>query len=114
MNQVNTKLFPFTLDSKTMGLTSLWIRHMPKDAATWTSVECQVLSDTSVVFIAYVDWNGDANNQYSMNLRKELLEPHIEFRRQAIVRAVFEEEERMREEQRIAKRKAEIYEELFK
>lgn len=112
--KVNTKIFPFTVNRTSMGLTSLWLHYKPKDL-TWSDIECTVVSPTSVIFTPY---SGFGFNQEKMcdlptNVRKDLLAPYIETRKQQIVNEVFRAEEKERERIRIETRKREIFKQLF-
>lgn len=111
---INTDLFPFMVTNTSYGLDALWIKYKPQ-AAPWATVECQVMSPTTVVFRTYLGWNAqrELSAIFPMEIAPIDLAHYIDQRKNAIVNAVFAADELHREEARIAKRKAEIHAELF-
>lgn len=110
----DVNLFPFTITNASYGLDALWIKHKPKEAS-WSTVECVVQSPTNVVFNTFQGWNAqrEFHESFSIVIPSTDLEHYVEQRKKAIVNTVFAYEEWLREEARIAKRKAEIHAELF-
>jgi hypothetical protein len=107
-------LFPFTLTHGVMGLTALWIKYREPDLS-WTNVSAKLLDEKTVEFEVYEGFGVD---QYVVaNITRQVdpedIKPYIEDRKRMVVNQFFRDEEEERERQRVAKRKEEIYNQLF-
>jgi hypothetical protein len=110
----STNLFPFTITDTSYGLNALWIKYKPQ-CAVWSTVECTIMSSSTVVFTTYRGWNAQRQlaDTFELKIASDDLVPYITQRKKSMVNAIFALEELEREQARISKRKAEIYNNLF-